>query len=95
MSRSSGFKTTDLTLATFLRLRGCSAEVVKDGERAGGRPVGAWLFGDTTEVRELVRIFERGEARVEPKEFHDAINRYREELFRVLGIGKDKKGKEL
>lgn len=92
MNPSSGYKTTDLTLATFLRLRGCESEVIKDGERKGGSPVGAWLFGDTEEVRQLVRIFERGEARVEPKEFHDSINRYREELFRFLGIGRNKKG---
>lgn len=88
MNPSSGYKTTDLTLAAFLRLRGCEAEVVKDGERKGGHPVGAWVFGDTPEVRELVRVYERGEAQVEPKGFHDAINRYREELFQVLGIGR-------
>jgi hypothetical protein len=92
MSPSSPkFKTTDLTLSTYLRLRGCDAVPVKDGERRGGHPVGAWTFPVSPELQALVKEYEEGKARVEPKTFHDAINRYREELFTVLGIGRSKK----
>lgn len=88
---SQKFKTTDLTLSTFLRLRGCDAVPAKDGERKGGHPVGAWTFAASPELQGLIKQYEAGQAKVEPKTFHDAINRYREELFTVLGIGRKQK----
>lgn len=84
----SEFKTTDLTLSTFLQMEGFESQMVKDGERRNGYPVGAWTFPESDRLRATVDQFNGGKSLVDPKAFHDALNKNREALFGFLGIGK-------
>lgn len=88
MTNPSKFSTTDLTLATFLLVQGNVAEKVKQGERGNGYPIGAWEFDNSDEIKQLILDFKAGRGKVEPKEFHDCLNKCREEMFDFLGIGK-------
>lgn len=85
---SNKFVTTDLTLATFLLVKGNVAEKVSQGERPNGYPVGGWEFDNSEKLKELILDFKAGRGTVEPKEFHDCLNKCREEMFDFLGIGK-------
>jgi hypothetical protein len=89
MNPSSGeFKTTDLTLATYLHMLGLDYELVHDGERRNGYPVGAWIFAPNRVTPASVKLFQDGDAQVDPKAFHEQLNERREELFKFLDIGK-------
>lgn len=84
----SRFKTTDLVLATFLQTEGCEATLFKQGEKANGYPIGGWDFPEDQRLKELLKEFKDKKGKTEPKEFHDRLNKVREEMFDYLGIGK-------
>ncbi len=84
----SRFTTTDLCLATFLIMEGCEAVMYKSGERQNGYPIGGWEFDNGDAIKQSVLEFKAGSSRVEPKAFHDRLNKCREEMFDFLGIGK-------
>jgi hypothetical protein len=84
-SPSVGLKTANLTLASFLILRGQEARLVQDGQSPGGHPIGSWEF-DSDEAQKLAREYDAGEALVDPQLFHKAVTETRKQMFTFLGI---------
>jgi len=81
-------RTTDLTLAAYLQVKGYEPDLVDLGEEVkAGQPQGAWEFDETPALRALVDAFNAHEASVEPQALHTMINRTRRELFAFLRIG--------
>lgn len=87
-SRSSRpeVRTTDLTLASFLILKGHSPEMRKQGETESGWPIGAWVFKGGEELQGHVNLYSQGHAKVEPLAFHKTIKNVRRKMYNRLGI---------
>lgn len=81
-------RTTDLLLASFLYLKGYEPDLsAADGDEVReGHPQGAWEFeGDGADL--WATEFEKGQAKVEPRQFYATVKRMRREMFKFLGIG--------
>lgn len=62
----SKYKTSDIVLASFLKLSGCAMMgIEKEGQK------GTFVFQDVSE--ELIYDYDLGKARVEPVAFNNAI----------------------
>ena len=82
------FSITDLTLASFLILKGHKAEMFKKGETGRGYPIGGWRFESTDELKELVMEYNQGKTTVEPRDFHNVLSNTRSKLLDYLGVKK-------
>jgi len=86
-------RTSDLTLASFLIVEGFTSELSEDGEEVKtDHPKGSWEFVETPTLFRTVQEFNNGEATVEPRAFHKAVNQTRKDMFEFLGIGQRRSG---
>lgn len=70
------YKTTDIVLAAFLRLKGCSMlGIEKQGQK------GTFVFENVKEA--LVREYDLGNAQVEPVAFNNAIKQLTTSVRRI------------
>lgn len=76
------FETSDMAVVTFLRVSG--KVHVSGGWRSGRPPSYWWCFALDDEVKELVRIYEASEAKVDPREYSQEFGRVKAELFGSL-----------
>lgn len=79
-------RTSDLTLATFLTIRGYEPRMVRGRTRNGGRPICFFDFDETDEVSALVQEFEEGRACIEPRRFYATLKETRRSAFSYLGM---------
>lgn len=82
------FDITDLTLASYLTLKGHKAKMYKRGETSRGYPIGGWSFESTERLEEEVLEYNQGKVLVEPRDFHNALSNTRSRLLDFLGIEK-------
>lgn len=85
-SEPSSFRTRNMLLATYLRQLGYVATVERDGDNSGGSPVGAWAFESSPDLLEKVRVFQKDEARVEPRSFYRLAKEVRTGMLKFLGV---------
>lgn len=72
-------RTDDLALATTLRMYGFEPDWLElKGRKA------LWLFAIDEELRDLIRQYQAGEARVEPRTYNKMLRETRRELFDFL-----------
>lgn len=83
----SRFKTTDLTLASYLISRGHEPQLEKDGELKPDHPSGVWTFASSKSLDGDLGLYSQGLAKVEPKSFYRLLKGIRREMFSFLGIG--------
>lgn len=76
------FETTDLVLAGFLLARGHEAEVVVFERRSTCH----WFFVKEDALVDRVQAFIGGEAAVEPRTFHRAVNTCRAAMGDARGL---------
>ena len=79
-------ETTDMTMAVFLIAKGLTPSLARKSESENGHPVGAWLFPSDEYTRSLIGQYAAGDATVEPRAFHKALNSARNEMFEFLGM---------
>jgi len=84
-------RTTDLTLATYLIMKGHEPEMVKQGETETGWPIGAWVFHGGASLEGHINTYTEGHAQVEPLKFHKAIKSARRAMYDRLGIRQDQR----
>lgn len=92
-SRSNPYKTSDMTEAAFLSLRGFGYALVREGTDGRGRDLAAWEFSPHEELPYAVAEFAEGESRVEPTRFQRKLNAIRNELYDFLGINTRRKNR--
>jgi hypothetical protein len=68
-------------------MNGCETELIEKGRRRNGHPIGAWTFVNDSVLKQLIEKFNGPDGKV-LKDYHDAINKTREDMFKFLGIGK-------
>ena len=86
------FRTTELSLACVLQMRGFTPVFERDGQN----PVIVFCFnpkeaGRQEELGDLVARFERREMLVEPREYMVVQKRIREKLYDLLGVRKGRR----
>lgn len=89
MSRSrDGFRTRDLTLASFLALQGHDYSLEREGESPRGHPIGVWVFTSDDTLDGDVDAYQKHVARVEPAQFMRRLTTQRRELYDYLGVSR-------
>lgn len=84
-SEAPTIDTTDLTLATYLTVRGCEGRLAATtDETPDGRMVVCWQFEKTKPVMNLIEQFRDGRSQVEPSEFHRKLTETRRSLFQFI-----------
>jgi hypothetical protein len=75
-----------MLLATYLRQLGYAAQLARDGDNTTGAPVGAWVFESSPELLEQVKVFQKDDARVEPRSFYRLAKEVRTGMLKYLGL---------
>lgn len=84
---SDRYKTTDLTMASYLISRGFEPTLEKDGELKPDHPSGVWSFAASDDLCGAVRLYQEDLAKVEPRRFYQTVKDARRRMFKFLGIG--------
>lgn len=79
-----GYRTSNLTLATYLVMGGHSYSIESAGTNKRGQPIAAWLFEHSAALVTAVKEFDCYEARVEPRRFHNQMSQTRREVIDYL-----------
>lgn len=80
------FKTGDLPLAAYFRLRGIrhmTMELVENPET--NKDVAEWIFTVNPRFKNLLDDYQKGDAMVEPRRYAAALRTTRNELYTFLG----------
>lgn len=71
------YKTSDIVLASYLKLSGCQMlGIEKQGQK------GTFVFGDVS--AELIKTYDLGKAQVEPVAFNNAIKQLTTSVRRIV-----------
>jgi hypothetical protein len=84
------FKTGDLPLAAYLRMRGIrhmTMELIEDP--ATNKDVAEWVYAVDSRARSLLKEFQTGQASVEPRRYAKALRVTRNDLHAFLGYVTD------